>query len=110
MLNRLTKWSGTAMVSREQLLLSALVKCWMPRATGRAAMLGNRTRVIWEAAQRWAAEHVGPAGRAQADHCGGGSVGARGVTPGFAGSYDDSVNSLLSTYVVAPGWEMPRLR
>jgi hypothetical protein len=45
------------------LLLSALwvSQCKMPRSVGRASMLGNRTRVIWEAAQHWAAEHVGPA-------------------------------------------------
>ncbi|PFG50058.1 hypothetical protein ATK36_5260 [Amycolatopsis sulphurea] len=29
--------------------------------------------------------------------------------PGFAGSYDDSVKSSLSTYVVVSTWEMPRL-
>jgi hypothetical protein len=67
------------------LLLSAWVKCWMPRSVGRATMLGNRTRVIWEAAQRWAAEHVRLARRAQVDHCGGGQPERAVLLPGSPG-------------------------
>ena len=75
------------MVSREQLLLSALSvsQSKMPRSVGLASMPGNRTWVIWEAAQRWAAEHVGSCVRAQTGHCGGGQPERAVLLPGSPG-------------------------